>query len=95
MIINFKSKDAEIIYNGGFSKRLPLDIQHRAQIKLTLLNAASCLEVMKIPPSNHLEKLQGNRSNEWSIRINNQWRITFKYNSTDKNFYDVSIEDYH
>lgn len=50
---------------------------------------------MKVPPSNHLEKLQGDRNEEWSIRINNQWRITFKYNSTDKNFYDVSIEDYH
>lgn len=95
MIINFKSKEAEKIFNGEHSKKVPQDIQRRAQIKLTLLNAASCLEVMKVPPSNHLEKLQGDRSEEWSIRINNQWRITFKYNSTDKNFYDVSIEDYH
>ena len=95
MIINFKSKDAEKIFYGEHSKKVPQDIQRRAQIKLTLLNAASCLEVMKVPPSNHLEKLQGDRSEEWSIRINNQWRITFKYNSTDKNFYDVSIEDYH
>ena len=95
MIINFKSKEAEKIFKGEHSKKVPQDIQRRAQIKLTLLNAASCLEVMKVPPSNHLEKLQGDRSDEWSIRINNQWRITFKYNSTDKNFYDVSIEDYH
>jgi plasmid maintenance system killer len=95
MIKSFRSKEAEKVFNGTLSKKFPQDIQRRAQIKLTLLNAASCLDVMKVPPSNHLEKLQGDRSEEWSIRINNQWRITFKYNSTDKNFYDVSIEDYH
>lgn len=95
MIKNFRSKEAEKVFSGMPSKKFPHDIQRRAQIKLTLLNAASCIEVMKVPPSNHLEKLQGERSDEWSIRINNQWRITFKYNSDDRNFYDVSIEDYH
>ncbi len=95
MIINFKDKDSEKVFNGEHARRIPTELQRRAQIKLTLLDAASCLEVMRVPPSNHLEKLKGNRSDEWSIRINDQWRITFKYNADKKNFYDVSIEDYH
>jgi plasmid maintenance system killer len=95
MIISFKDKDTEKVFCGEYCRRIPSDIQRRAQIKLTLLNAASCLEVMKVPPSNRLEKLRGNRSAEWSIRINDQWRITFKYNQIQKNFYDVLIEDYH
>ena len=77
------------------SRKLPADIQQRAYMKLALLNAASCVEVMKVPPSNHLEKLKGARSDEWSIRINAQWRIVFKYNLDEQNFYDVAIEDYH
>lgn len=95
MIINFKDKDTERVFNGEHARRIPTELQRRAQIKLTLLDAASCLDVMRVPPSNHLEKLKGSRSDEWSIRINDQWRITFKYNADKKNFYDVSIEDYH
>lgn len=95
MVKSFRDKETEKVFKGVLSKRLPQDIQRRAQVKLTLLNAASCLEVMKIPPSNNLEKLRGNRSGEWSIRVNDKWRITFTYNPSDKNFYDVSIEDYH
>ena len=95
MIINFKDKDTERVFNGEHARRIPTELQRRAQIKLTLLDAASCLEVMRVPPSNHLEKLKGSRSDEWSIRINDQWRITFKYDADKKNFYDVSIEDYH
>lgn len=95
MIINFKDKDTERVFNGEHARRIPTELQRRAQIKLTLLDAASCIEVMRVPPSNRLEKLKGNRSDEWSIRINEQWRITFKYNADKKNFYDVSVEDYH
>lgn len=95
MIINFKDKDTERVFNGEHARRIPTELQRRAQIKLTLLDAASCLDVMRVPPSNRLEKLKGNRSDEWSIRINDQWRITFKYNADEKNFYDVFIEDYH
>ena len=95
MIINFKDKDTERVFNGEHARRIPAELQQRAQIKLTLLDAASCLEVMRVPPSNHLEKLKGSRSDKWSIRINDQWRITFKYDADKKNFYDVSIEDYH
>ena len=95
MITGFKSKDAEKIFNGEYSRKIPFDIQRRAQITLALLDAASCLDVMKVPPSNRLEKLKGGRNDEWSIRINSQWRITFKYDSEKRNFYDVSVEDYH
>lgn len=95
MITNFKDKDTERVFNGEHARRIPTELQRRAQIKLTLLDAASCLDVMRVPPSNRLEKLKGNRSDEWSIRINDQWRITFKYNADKRNFYDVLIEDYH
>ena len=95
MILNFKSKETEKIFNGETAKKIPPDIQRRAQIKLMLLDAATSINAMKVPPSNHLEKLRGDRAGEWSIRINDQWRIAFKYNDADKNFYDVLVEDYH
>lgn len=95
MILNFKDKETEKLFNGEAAKKIPPDIQRRAQIKLVLLDAATSIDAMKVPPSNHLEKLQGARAGEWSIRINDKWRVTFKYNDADKNFYDVLIEDYH
>ena len=58
-----------------------------------MISAAPTLEMLRVPPSNHLELLKGNKAGRWSIRINNQWRICFKW--IDGNSHDVSIEDYH
>jgi len=93
MIKNFASEETAKIFNRQFSRRLPTDIQHRARIKLEILDAAEALQDLQIPPSNHLEKLIGNRSGQYSIRINNQWRICFEWR--DDNAYQVEIVDYH
>lgn len=93
MIISFKGKETEKIYNQKFSKKLPLLIQRIALRKLIMINNSNSLEDLRIPPSNHLEQLEGDRKGEYSIRINNQYRICFKYDLG--NFYNVEIVDYH
>jgi toxin HigB-1 len=93
MIKSFKCKETEKIYNRLFSQRLPHDIQKVAINKLWILDAATSLEDLKVPPSNHLESLKGNRKGQHSIRINQQWRICFKWH--DGNSYNVEIVDYH
>ena len=92
MISSFNCKDSKKVFEGETSRKLPAEIQRRARMKLLVIDAATCLEELRTPASNHLEKLVGTRSGENSIRINAQWRITFKY---DGNFHDVAIEDYH
>lgn len=93
MIIDFADKETEKIWNGEFSKRLPHDVQNRAFKKLRQLDTAKTLEDLKIPPSNFLEVLRGNRKGRMSIRINKQWRICFCFENGDA--YDVEIVDYH
>ena len=93
MIKSFKCRETEKIYNRLFSKRLPQDIQKVAIKKLWMLDAAIELEDLKIPPSNHLEALRDNRKGQYSIRINQQWRICFNWH--DGNSYNVEIVDYH
>lgn len=93
MIKSFKCKKTEKIYNRSFSQRLPLHIQKVAIKKLWMLDAATNLEELKIPPSNHLESLKDDRKGQYSIRINLQWRICFKWH--DGNAYNVEIVDYH
>ena len=93
MIKSFKSKETEKIWNEEFSKKLPHDIQKRALQKLRMLNVATCLEDLKIPPSNHLEILLGDRQGQYSIRINDQFRVCFKW--LDNHSFDVEIVDYH
>jgi proteic killer suppression protein len=93
MIKSFKCKETEKIYNRLFSQRLPHDIQKLAINKLWILDAATSLEDLKVPPSNRLESLKGNRKGQHSIRINQQWRICFKWH--DGNSYNVEIVDYH
>ena len=93
MIKSFKCKETERIYNRLFSQKLPHDIQRIAINKLWILDAAISLEDLKVPPSNHLERLKGNRKGQYSIRINQQWRICFKWH--DGNSYNVEIVDYH
>ena len=91
MIKNFKDKEAEKIYNGLRSAKLPGIIQDTARRRLKYLNNAVNLEDLRVPPSNHFEALNG-RPGVYSIRINIQWRITFTWNDGAEN---VRIEDYH
>jgi proteic killer suppression protein len=93
MIKSFASKETEKLFNRQFSRKLPQDIQRTARVKLELLEAAESLFDLRIPPSNRLEKLSGNRQEQYSIRINDQWRICFSWQ--DGNAYDVEIVDYH
>ena len=91
MIKSFKDKEAEKIYNGLRSAKLPGTIQDTARRCFKYLNNAVDLEDLRVPPSNHFEALSG-RPGVYSIRINNQWRITFSWNDGAEN---VRIEDYH
>ncbi|MGJ4747607.1 type II toxin-antitoxin system RelE/ParE family toxin [Leptospira sp. SA-E8] len=93
MINSFKSKETEKVWNQEFSKKLPNQIQSIAYRKLVMLARSKQIDDLKIPPSNHLERLSGDRSGQYSIRINNQWRICFKWK--DGNAFDVEIVDYH
>ena len=93
MIRSFKSKEAEKLFQGRFSSKLPQAIQRAAAIKLEVINAATVLETLRIPPSNYLEELKGDRKGQHSIRINKQWRICFKWKGNDA--FDVEIVDYH
>ena len=93
MIKSFKCKETEKLFYGWFSAKLPQTIQRAAVMKLKVLNAASLLETLRVPPSNHLEALRGDREGQYSIRINKQWRICFVWQGSDA--YDVEIADYH
>jgi proteic killer suppression protein len=93
MIKNFISKNTENVYNGTFSKKFPQSIHNVALRKLIMIDNAGGLEDLKVPPANRLEALQGDRAGQYSIRINNQYRICFKVDGN--NFFDVEIVDYH
>lgn len=93
MIKSFKSKETEKLFQGRFTSKLPQAIQRVAAVKLEMLNAATVLETLLVPPSNHLEALKGKRTGQHSIRINKQWRICFTWKGSDA--YDVEIVDYH
>lgn len=93
MIISFGSKEVEKIWNGTRVKKLPNDIQEIGRRKLRMLNSSQNIADLRIPPSNRLEKLSGNLKDFYSIRINKQWRIIFKWE--EGNASDVDIVDYH
>jgi proteic killer suppression protein len=93
MIISFGSKETEKIWNGERVKNLPLEIQQIGRRKLRMLNNSQNLVDLRIPPSNKLEKLSGKMSDFYSIRINDQWRIVFKWG--ERNASEVTIIDYH
>ncbi|MCW5962042.1 MAG: type II toxin-antitoxin system RelE/ParE family toxin [Pyrinomonadaceae bacterium] len=93
MIRSFADKETEKLFNREFSKKMPSDIQRVARRKLEVLDAAEKINDLRIPPSNRLEKLKGERKNQLSIRINDQWRICFEWRETDA--FDVEIVDYH
>ncbi len=93
MIKSFKDKDTECVWNEKFSRKYPRDIQRTALRKLIILHNSIDLLDLKIPPSNCLEKLKRDRKGQYSIRINDQWRICFKWH--EGNAFDVEIIDYH
>jgi proteic killer suppression protein len=93
MIKSFKDKETEKIYSREGSRKLPVDIQQVALRKLRMINNAKNLNDLKIPPANNLEKLKGDREGQHSIRINDQWRICFKWKDGDA--HEVEIADYH
>ena len=93
MIVNFKSEEAEIIFNGGRSRKLPQDIQNVAFRKLGYVDAASTLDDLRVPPGNRLEALEDDRKGQHAIRINDQWRVCFVWDNG--NARDVEIVDYH
>lgn len=93
MIKSFNCKETKKIFNRNFSKKLPHEIQKTAFRKLRMLNRSVSLNDLKVPPGNRLEKLHGSRKGQYSIRINNQWRICFEWNDNDA--YNVEIVDYH
>lgn len=93
MIKSFHGKETGKVWTGQGSRRLPQDIQQLARRKLRMLNNARSLEDLRIPPANRLERLKGDRAGQYSIRINDQWRICFVWNRGDA--LDVEIVDYH
>ena len=93
MIQSFKDKEAEKIFRRQRSRKLPGDIQQAALRKLRMLNRALNITDLQVPPANRLEKLKGNRKDQYSIRINDQWRICFRWQNGDA--YNVEIVDYH
>ncbi|GIK57222.1 MAG: plasmid maintenance system killer family protein [Chloroflexi bacterium] len=93
MIKSFKSKETEKVFQRDFSRRLPQDIQKTAYRRLAFLHSTRELKDLLLPPSNRLEKLHGDREGQYSIRINDQWRICFIWQDGDA--YEVEIVDYH
>jgi len=93
VIQSFADGETERFYSTGRSRRIPPDIRTRAAMRLTQLNAATQIEDLKQPPSNRLEALRGDRKGQWSMRINDQWRVCFRFSKGDA--YDVEIVDYH
>lgn len=93
MIIDFGDKETEKIWQGIVSKKLPREIQDIARRKLRMINNAIDILDLRIPPANRLEKLKGNLSEYYSIRINNKWRIIFIWKN--ENAFLVQIVDYH
>ena len=93
MIISFKDKETEKIWNGEVSAKLPFEIQQTARRKLRMINNSQNINDLRVPPANRLEKLQGDLKNKHSIRINNQWRIIFSWENN--NALEVGIVDYH
>ena len=93
MIKSFRCKNTEKVFLRKFVSKFSSEVQRNAMRKLLLLDAAERLEDLRIPPGNRLEKLTGNREGEHSIRINDQWRICFRWHKGDAN--DVEIVDYH
>ena len=93
MIISFADKETQKIWNGMFSRKLPYEVQSLGLRKLIILHRSKDLNDLRVPPGNRLERLLADRKGQYSIRINNQWRICFTWNNG--NATGVEITDYH
>ena len=93
MILSFRDAATEAVFNGRRVRSVPPAVVVRARRKLDLINAAITVEDLRVPPGNQLEALYGDRKGQYSIRINDQWRICFRF--AEANAYDVEIVDYH
>ncbi|MDA2935105.1 type II toxin-antitoxin system RelE/ParE family toxin [Acidobacteria bacterium AH-259-D05] len=93
MIRSFGNKETAKVFDRRHSRKLPSDIQRVARRRLAILDGAERLSDLRVPPSNQLEKLSGNRKGQYSIRINDQWRICFRWEQGHA--YNVEIVDYH
>ncbi len=93
MIRTFADRETEQLFITGKSKRLPPDLVRRAIRRLEYIQLAADLDDLRVPPSNRLHMLQGDRAGQYSISINDQWRICFRF--VDGDAYDVEITDYH
>ncbi|MGQ0741312.1 MAG: type II toxin-antitoxin system RelE/ParE family toxin [Alphaproteobacteria bacterium] len=93
MIRSFRDSETALIWQGRRSRKFPVDIQQVALRKLRMLNRARDLRDLRIPPANRLEPLKGSRAGQWSIRINRQWRVCFRWQNGGTD--DVEIVDYH
>jgi proteic killer suppression protein len=93
MIRVFRDKDTERLFRRERARRFPSPVSRVALRKLLLLDAAESLDDLRVPPGNRLEKLRGDRKGQYSIRVNDQWRVCFRWQDGDA--YDVEITDYH
>jgi proteic killer suppression protein len=93
VIRSFAEGETERFREHGKSRRLPVEIRKRAAMRLVQLDAATGIDDLRMPPSNRLEPLRGDRAGQWSIRINDQWRVCFRFRDGDA--FDVEIADYH
>jgi proteic killer suppression protein len=96
MIRKFKSKTAQDIFDGIISasaRKIPADLHNKIRRLFDQLSGATKIETLRVPPGNNLEKLKGNLRNFWSIRVNKQWRVIFRWEDNDA--YDVDVTDYH
>ena len=93
MIRSFSDRHTEAVFRRQRVSRFPNDIQRKAQMKLMILNNSTNINDLRTPPGNRLEKLSGNRSGQYSIRVNDQWRVCFEW--LDGDAWSVELVDYH
>jgi len=93
VIRSFCDRETEKVFRRDRSRRLPPNVQRQAHRKLLVVDAAQALDDLRVPPGNRLERLSGDRKGQYSIRVNDQWRICFRWERGDA--YDVEIADYH
>ena len=93
MIISFGSKETDELFHGANPRGVPPSIRQAARRKLDLINAAVAVQDLRVPPGNKLEALHGDRKGQYSIRINDQWRVCFRFSAGAA--FDVEVVDYH
>ena len=89
----FRDKLTKMIFDGEYAKGIPSDINRKTVIKLTMVEAATDIRELVIPPSNRLEKMEGKRKDQWSVRVNDQYRICFKWQNGRA--CEIEFKDYH